>query len=63
MLDFSVNAQNIKVLILTLSYLLKVTKILVKISQLAFLVMTEKNIFVYKLFLSWNISDFIYLFL
>ena len=31
-----------------------------KISQLKFLVMTEKNIFVYKLFLSINISDFSY---
>ena len=31
---------------LTLSYLLKVTKLLVKISQLEFLVMTEKKIFV-----------------
>ena len=40
-------------------YLVKVTKFLVKISQFEFLVMTEKNIFVYKLFLSLNISDFI----
>ena len=39
-------------------YLLKITKFLVKISQFEFLVMTEKNIFVYKLFLSLNISDF-----
>ena len=29
-----------------------------KISQFEFLVMTEKNIFAYKLFLSLNISDF-----
>ena len=29
-------------------------------SQFEFLVMTEKNIFTYKLFLSWNISDFIF---
>ena len=43
---------------LTASYLLKVTKFLVKISQFEFLVMTEKNIFAYKLFLSSNISDF-----
>ena len=43
---------------LTPSYLLKVTKFLVKISQFEFLVMTEKNIFAYKLFLSLNISDF-----
>ena len=39
------------------SYLLIVTKFLVKISQFEFLVMTEKNIFAYKLFLSLNISD------
>ena len=38
-------------------HLLKVTKFLVKISQFKFLVMTEKNIFVYK-HLSLNISDF-----
>ena len=43
---------------LTPSHLLKVTKFLVKISQFIFLVMTEKNIFVYKLFLSLDISDF-----
>ena len=43
---------------LTPSYLLKVTKFLVEISQFEFLVMTEKNIFAYKLFLSLNISDF-----
>ena len=40
------------------SYLLKVTKFLSKISQFEFLVMTEKNIFAYKLFLSLNISHF-----
>ena len=40
------------------SYLLKVIKFLGKISQFDFLVMTEKNIFAYKLFLSLNISDF-----
>ena len=43
---------------LTPTYLLKVTKFLVKMSQFGFLVMTEKNIFVYRLFLSLNISDF-----
>ena len=37
---------------------LKVTKLLVKNFQFQFLVMTEKNIFVYKLFLSLNISNF-----
>ena len=35
-----------------------VTKFLVKISQFKFLAMTKKNIFIYKLFLSLNISDF-----
>ena len=43
---------------LTRSYLLKVTEFIVKIFQFEFLVMTEKNIFAYKLFLSLNISDF-----
>ena len=55
-LDFSVKAQNIKSFSsLIPSYLLKVTKFLVKISQFEFLVMTERNIFVYKLFLPLNI--------
>ena len=65
-LDFSVNPQNIKdffVLHPTLSYLLKVIKFLVKISQFEFLVMTEKNIFGFKLFLTLNISDFNLLFI
>ena len=39
-------------------YLLKLTKFVGKISQFEFLVMTEKNVFAYKLFLSLNISDF-----
>ena len=43
---------------LTAIYLLKVTKFLVEISQFELLVITEKNSFVYKLFLSLNISDF-----
>ena len=43
---------------LTPSHLLNVTKFLVKISQFKFLDMTEKNIFVYKLFFLLNISDF-----
>ena len=42
---------------LTQSYLLKVTKFLVEISQFEFLVMTEKNIFPHQLFLSLNISE------
>ena len=57
--DFSVSLQNFSSL--TRSYLLKVTEFLVKISQFEFLVMTEKNIFAYKLFLSLNISDFNFL--
>ena len=36
----------------------KVTRFLGQISQFEFLVMTEKNIFAYKLFFSLNISDF-----
>ena len=43
---------------LTPSYLLKVTKFLVKISQFEFLVMTDKNMFAYKLYFLLNISDF-----
>ena len=49
-LIFQENPHNI-FLPLTLSHILKVTKFFVKISQYCkFLVMTEKNIFVYKLF-------------
>ena len=48
----------IKISSLTLSHLLKVTKFLAKISRFKFLVITEKNMFVYKLLLSLNISDF-----
>ena len=33
------------------------TKFLVKLSQFKFLINTDKNIFVYKLFLFLNISD------
>ena len=51
---FSVN-RHIKFSSLTLSHLLKATKFLANISQFKFLVMTEKNIFVYKPFLSLNI--------
>ena len=43
---------------LIISHFLMVNKFLVKISQFEFLVMTERNIFAYKLFLSLNISDF-----
>ena len=46
---------------LTPSNLLKITKFLVKVSQFEFFVMTEKNSFVSKLFLSLNISDIVYL--
>ena len=40
------------------SYLLIVTKFLGKISHFEFSVLTEKNIFAYKRYLSLNISDF-----
>ena len=43
--------------------LIKVTKFLGKISLFELLVMTEKNIFSYKLFLSLNISDFNFFFM
>ena len=57
--DLSVNPQNIKPFkYIKPSYLLKVTKFLGKISQFKFLVITKKNIFTSKLFLSLNISDF-----
>ena len=42
--------KNISFSSLTLFYPLKVTKFLVQIPQFEFLVMTEKSIFVYKLF-------------
>ena len=42
----------------TPSYLSKVTKFLVKVSQFEFLVTTEQRILVYKLFLSLDIPDF-----
>ena len=51
------NPQNIKVFN-PQYHILKVTKFLCKISQFEFLVITTKNIFAYKLFLSLNISDF-----
>ena len=43
--------------------LTSITKFFVKISQSEFLVMTEKKIFVCKLFLSLNISDFRFYFI
>ena len=55
---FQWTPKILKFFILNPSYLLKVTKFLVKICQFEFLVMTEKNIFVYTLFLSLNTSDF-----
>ena len=45
---------------LTPSYLSKITKFLVKVSQSEFFVMAEKNIFVSKLFLSLNFQIFIF---
>ena len=56
------NAQNNKVFILNHILSVKVTKLLVEKSQFEFLVMTERNIFVYKLFLLLNISDFLFTF-
>ena len=55
---FSEPQKYLSFSLLTPSYLLKVTKFLVKISQFEFLVMIEKNIFVYQHFLSLSISDF-----
>ena len=56
------NPKNIKVFHpLPPSYLLKVIKFVVKISQIEFLVTTEERILVYTLFLSLNIPDFSYL--
>ena len=55
------NSKNIKSFSsLIPSHLLKVTKFLVEIFQFEFLVIAEKNIFACKLFLSLNISDFIF---
>ena len=48
----------IKFFILNSSNVLKVIQFLVEIYQFEFLVMTEKNIFVYKLFWLLNISEF-----
>ena len=63
-MDFSGNPQNTKSFsYLIPSYLLKVTKFLGKTSQFEFLVMTEKNIFAYKLFLSLNMLYFILFFM
>ena len=45
---------------LTPSYLLKVTRLLVEISQFELLVMTEKNIFAHKLFLPLNTQILIF---
>ena len=55
---FQWTPKILKSFILNPSYLFKKTKFLVKISQFEFLVMTKKNISVYKLFLPLNISDF-----
>ena len=48
--------NHCKILFVTNKVLL--TYLLVKISHFKFLVMREKNIFVYKLFLPLDISDF-----
>ena len=59
--NFSGKPHNIKNFSpLNPSHFLKVTKALIKIYQFKFLVMTEKTIFVYKLFLSLNTADLIF---
>ena len=55
---FQRTPKMLKFFILTSTYLLKVIKFLVKISQFEFLVVTDKNILFYKLFSLLNISDF-----
>ena len=57
-LHFYLLPKILQFFILNTIYLLKVTTFLGKISQFEFLVMTEKNICAYKLFLSLNILDF-----
>ena len=49
-MEFFSEPQKYQFTPLTQSYLLKVTKFLVEISQFEFLIMTEKNIFAHKLF-------------
>ena len=53
----TLNPETVQAL-LFLGNLSKVTKFLGETSQFEFLVMTEKNIFACKLYLSLNISDF-----
>ena len=48
--DFQWTPKLSKFFIFKPSYLLKVTKFLIEISQFEFLVMTEQSILVYKLF-------------
>ena len=55
---FSKSLKNYSFSSLTQSYLLKVTKFLVKIFQIEFSAMIEKNVFLCKIFLSLNFSDF-----
>ena len=59
---FKENPKYLSFSSLTPSYLLKVTRFLVKISQIEFLVITEKNNIVYTLFFPLNISDFSFFF-
>ena len=53
-------SKILKFFILNTIYLLKITKFFVKIPHFEFLVMTEKNIFVYKPFLTLNVQILIY---
>ena len=58
-LDFLVY-PILKFFIFSTIYLLKMTKFFVKIPHFEFLVVTEKNIFVYKPFLTLNFQILIY---
>ena len=58
-LDFLVY-PILKFFIFSTIYLLKITKFFVKIPHFEFLVVTEKNIFVYKPFLTLNFQILIY---
>ena len=57
---FQWTPKILKFFILNTIYLLKITKFLVKIPHFEFLAMTEKNIFVYKPFLTSNFQLLIY---
>ena len=58
---FSEPPKHQSFLSLTPSFVLKVTKFLVEISQFEFSVMTEKNIFAHKLFMPFNKFDWMFI--